>query len=87
MARSLTQQRIAIDRQRVIGIVLITLGTAGTVLGICSAIAGSSGLPISAVSLLLWIPVGIATVARARRRRIRFEATHGASAGKRDAVT
>ncbi|NQX34287.1 hypothetical protein [Herbiconiux sp. VKM Ac-2851] len=81
MGRSVIQQRISIDRQRVVGIVLLCLGVLGTGLGVWSSIAGGPGVPISAVVSAAWVVAGVVALTRSRRRRIALEQEHGAGAG------
>ncbi|GLK18131.1 hypothetical protein [Herbiconiux flava] len=81
MGRSVIQQRISIDRQRVVGIVLLCLGVLGTGLGVWSSIARGPGVPISAVVFAAWVVAGVVALTRSRRRRIALEREHGPGAG------
>lgn len=85
---SLIQQRIAIDRQRLSG-VIVSLG-AGVLF-----IVGAIGLALDPERHFLWIGViifgantiaGVVTLITAESKRRAFEARHGATAGKQDPV-
>ena len=81
MGRSVIQERIAIDRQRVVGIVLVCLGVLGTGLGVWSSVAGGPGVPVSAVVFAAWVVGGVVALRRSRQRRLALEREHGAGAG------
>jgi hypothetical protein len=72
MSMSLIQQRIAIDRTRVLGIVITAIG--GGVL-----ITGT-------VVWLAFMGRGITFLVKARRQRLAFEESHGSDAGKQAPV-
>jgi hypothetical protein len=81
MGRSVIQRRIAIDRERVVGIVLVCLGAVGTGAGVWSSLAGGPGVPVSAVVFAAWVVGGVAALLRSRRRRLALEREHGPGAG------
>ena len=81
MGRSVIQERIAIDRQRVVGIVLVCLGVLGTGLGLWSSVAGGPGVPVSAVVFAAWVVGGVVALRRSRQRRLALEREHGPGAG------
>lgn len=76
---SLIQQRIKIDRGRVVGTVFTTFGSLMTILGLIAIPLGNGnyGL-IGSIPLLGY---GIFRLVSSRRERIAFEAAHGRDAG------
>lgn len=82
--KSLIQQRIAIDRTRVFGIVGISVGATGFVL--MSVFALVEALPWSSwIPVFIWLVIvggGVDNLRKARRRLRAFEAEHGAGAGE-----
>lgn len=81
---SLIQQRIAIDRERVIGTVYTALGSLMLSLGLVMAIIEPSQWSRWAF-MVVWAgfaAVGVRKLAAARRTRRAFESEHGVDAGK-----
>lgn len=88
MERSLIQQRMSIERERLAGIFSLILGCLGTCLVTVVFILGERGdvLWIQLVVWLGWVAVGVMMLVWSRRRMSGFEAEHGAGAGKQDYV-
>jgi polyferredoxin len=85
---SLIQQRIAIDRQRTMGIVFTAFGAAMVVLQVLSLLTRGFSL-ITLPTLLLWSAacgIGVYRLIRAKRSRLAFEAEHGPDAGKQEPI-
>jgi hypothetical protein len=86
---SLIQQRIAIDRERVSGVLITAFSGAGIIVGLLLLLF-QPFQPMTLISLALWLTVcgkGIHTLMQARRRRIAFEAANGLEAGKQKPIT
>ena len=83
--RSLTMQRIALERARVFGLVFTAIGALGLVIAALLLLSGGFR-PIAVAQLLLWAAFLVGGIVRLRlvRRRIReFEAENGPGAGRR----
>lgn len=86
VAKSLIQQRIALDRARIIAL-LMTFGGVLLLLASGASIAWSStGIAFFQwwvlVGWCVFTAVGAVRLVRVRRRRSEFEAEHGRDAGK-----
>jgi hypothetical protein len=85
---SLIQQRLAIERFRVRGLVMVTIGALGAVGGFALLTAHTIDdwhfSPLAAFSAMGGIGVG--NLLQYRRRRRRFEEVHGVGAGVQQPV-
>jgi hypothetical protein len=86
---SLIQQRMAIDRLKVRGVMFTALGGLGFVLGVAMIIFG--GFPSIALlmSLVGWLgfgAVGVLSLLQYRQRAGAFEAENGKGAGRQEPV-
>lgn len=80
---SLIQQRIALGRERAIGIFFVIVGTAGLAVFVAFIAMDASNWSswATAVAYLVLLIFGAARLVRYRRRVAAFEATHGVGAG------
>lgn len=76
---SLIQQRIRIDRGRVVGTVFTTAGALTAVLGLIAIPLGSGNYGL--IGAIPQLGYGIFRLVDSRRERIAFEAAHGRDAG------
>ena len=81
---SLIQQRIAIDRKRVVGLLLVVSGGLGILFGIVLILTDPSHWTrwLSTVPWIFFAGVGIAQLFQYRSALGEFESTHGVGAGK-----
>lgn len=88
MERSLIQQRMSIDRERLAGIFSLILGCLGFLGGAVIFSWGERGLGLwfQLAMWLRWVAVGVTMLVRSRRRMRDFEAEHGVGAGTQDYV-
>ncbi|MBD8100813.1 hypothetical protein PlfCFBP13513_12020 [Plantibacter flavus] len=80
---SLVQQRLAFERERTFGWVMITIGLLFVAGSVWFAAAGSPLSWAMAVFWTVWACFGIRRVATSRRTQQAFEREHGATAGVR----
>lgn len=80
---SLVQQRLAFERDRTYGWVLIAIGLCFVAGSIWFAVAGNPLSWAMAVWWVVWACFGVRRVMRARRTQQAFEREHGATAGVR----
>ncbi|OAN32079.1 hypothetical protein A4X17_16805 [Plantibacter sp. H53] len=80
---SLVQQRLAFERERTVGWVMITVGLLFVVGSVWFAAAGAPLSWAMAVFWTVWACFGIRRVVASRRTQQAFEREHGATAGIR----
>ena len=83
--RSLTQERIAIDRERVIGQIITGVCLAAIALGLVLVVGGRAEI-MPGLGFVMLLPIGVVRLVRSRIRRLKFEATHGPDAGRQRPV-
>jgi hypothetical protein len=84
MSMSLIQQRIAIDRTRVLGIVITAIGGGVLIIG-ALVLTSSLVSPGTITAIVVWVAFmgrGITFLVKARRLRLEFEESNGSDAGK-----
>lgn len=84
---SLIQDRMAIDRLRLSGLWMLVVGGLLAIVGALSLAGDSRPLRLYLIVVFTVLAImGIVRLVRARRRRIAFEARHGADAGKQQPI-
>jgi len=88
MSMSLIQQRTAIDRTRVLGIVITAIGGGVLIIGalVLTSSLVSPGTITGTVVWLAFMGRGITFLVKARRQRLEFEESNGSDAGKQAPV-
>lgn len=89
VTKSLIQQRIALDRARLIAIVMLCGGLLLMVGSGVQLIVGLTDSSFRWLPLIFWtafVIVAIVRLRRVRRDRLLFESEHGADAGKQRSV-
>jgi hypothetical protein len=85
MARSLIQERMSIDRQRLAGWLMTVGGSIGVALGLVTMLTNHTNW--AGIAFVVWVPIGVAQLVRARKRRVSFENEHGYEAGRQKPIT